>query len=129
MIMFFILTGIWLTPTYFGKGVDPKEVDHIIVFDGSHAEGFTIDKPDDIKWVVEAVQNMQLKKKGISFGRSGYVLSIGYVDDCDNPVIPIFFIISENCIQRTPFLYTCESKACIEHLMSLEKQYVEDSSK
>ncbi|MGM9929889.1 MAG: hypothetical protein ACI35P_18275 [Bacillus sp. (in: firmicutes)] len=43
------LAGFWFVPKHFGNSVDPAVVDHINVFDGDTAVGFTIDAPDEIK--------------------------------------------------------------------------------
>lgn len=119
------LAGFWFVPKRFGNNVDPAAVDHINVFDGETAVGFTIDTPDEIKRIVENIQNIPMKKKGISMRHMGYGFSISYVDENENEIVPIFFLNSEDSIQKTPFLYTCEGKLCFEYIKSLEEQYLE----
>ena len=57
MILLAGLAGFWFVPKHFGNSVDPAVVDHINVFDGDTAVGFTIDAPDEIKQIVENIQN------------------------------------------------------------------------
>ena len=121
------LAGFWFVPKHFGNSVDPAVVDHINVFDGDTAVGFTIDAPDEIKQIVENIQNTPMKKKGISMRRTGYGFSISYVDENENEIVPIFFLNSEDSIQKTPFLYTCEGELCFDYLKFLEEQYLENA--
>lgn len=122
------LAGFWFVPKRFGNNVDPAAVDHINVFDGETAVGFTIDTPDEIKRIVENIQNIPMKKKCISMRRIGYGFSISYVDENENEIVPIFFLNSEDSIQKTPFLYTCDGKLCFEYIKYLEEQYLEKNN-
>ena len=61
--------------------------------------------------------------------RTGYGFSISYVDENENEIVPIFCLNSEDSIQKTPFLYTCEGELCFDYLKFLEEQYLENKDK
>ncbi len=126
--IFFLLLVItavyYFTPKTFGKGVNPSSVDHINIFDGNTGEGFTVDDPKDIKYIVENIQSKPMRKGGISLGRMGYKFSVVFIDENDKALVPIFFINSENTIRKDPFFYYCDGGLCVDYLEMLEQQLV-----
>ena len=127
--VFFLLLNIiavyYFTPKTFARGVSPSSVDHINVFDGNTGEGFTVDDPKDIKYIVENIQSKSMRKGGISLGRMGYQFSVVLIDENDKAIVPIFFINSENTIRKDPFFYHCEGGLCVDYLKNLENQIVD----
>lgn len=121
ILLLLVLAAIlYFSPKTFGKNVSPSEVDRISVFDGSTGVGFTVTDPEDIRYIVENIQSCTMKRSGISLGRMGYLFQICYIDSSDKPVIPLFFISSENTIRKDPFFYTCEGSLCVDRLKALE---------
>lgn len=107
-------------PKTFGKNVNPSEVDHINVFDGTTGTGFTITDSEDIKYIVESIQSHSMKKDGISLGRMGYGLKLSYVDRNDKDVIPLFILNSDDTIRKDPFFYKCDGGLCFDYIKGLE---------
>ena len=115
--------GYYFMPKTFGKNVNLSEVDHINVFDGNTGTDFTITDSEDIKYVVENIQGISMKKGGISLGRTGYSFKISYADSNDKDVIPVFILNSDNTIRKDPFFYVCEGELCFDFLKECEEKY------
>ena len=124
ILFILIIIGVvyYFTPKTFGKGMNPSSVDHINVFDGNTGEGFTIDNPDDIKYIVENIQSKQMRRDGVSLGHIGYKFSVVFIDENDKAIVPIFFINSNRTIRKDPFFYECDEGVCIDYLSELESQ-------
>jgi len=123
MLVLISLAAIfYFTPKTFGKNVDPSDVNHIEVFDGNTGVGFTIDNPEDIKYIVENIQSHQMKKDGISFGKMGYGLKITCVDDNDKAIIPEIILNSDDTIRKDPFFYKCDGGLCFDYIKEIESR-------
>ena len=85
--------GYYFMPKKFGKNVNPSEVDHINVFDGNTGTGFTITDSEDIEYIVANIQDISMKRDGISLGRTGYSFKISYINSNDKDIIPVLFSI------------------------------------
>lgn len=116
-------TGYYFMPRTFGKNINPSEVDHINVFDGSTGTGFTITNPEDIKYIVENIQNHPMKKNGVSLGKMGYSFKISYVDSNDKDIISVFILNSDNLIRKDPFFYACDGGLCFDYIRDCEEIY------
>ncbi|MBR3584724.1 MAG: hypothetical protein IKO00_01760 [Oscillospiraceae bacterium] len=110
-------------PRTFGNGIDASEVDHINVFDGNTGVGFTIDRPEDIRHIVESIQSRLMKRNGLSFGHMGYSFRISYINEKDKNIIPEFIVNSDDTIRRDPFFYRCEGGLCYDYLKTMEEAY------
>ena len=102
----------------------PASVDHINVFDGNTGEGFTVDNPEDIEYIVENIQSKTMRRGGISLGHIGYKFSVVFIDENDKAIVPIFFINSDRVIGKDPFFYRCDGGLCMDYLTELEHQIV-----
>lgn len=107
----------------FGNNVNPSEVDHINVFDGNTGTGFTITNLEDIKYIVENIQNHPMKKDGISLDTTGYSFKISYIDSNDKDIIPVFILNSDNTIRKDPFFYFCNGGLCFDYIKKCEEVY------
>lgn len=116
--------GIYSRPKTFGNGIDASEVDHINVFDGNTGIGFTIDKPEDIQYIVENIQSHAMKRNGLSSGYTGYSFRIDYMDNEDKNIISEFIINSDDTIRQDPFFYRCDGGLCYDYLKELEDTYI-----
>ena len=123
MLVLISLAAIfYFTPKTFGKNVNPSDVNHIEVFDGNTGVGFTIDNPEDIKYIVENIQSHQMKKDEISFGKMGYGLKITCVDDNDKAIIPEIILNSDDTIRKDPFFYKCDGGLCFDYIKEIESR-------
>ena len=119
-ILIIIAIIYYFTPKTFGQVINPAVVDHINVFDGNTGVGFTIDNPEDIKYIVENIQSKSMRRSGISIGRVGYLFSITYVDSNDKAIVSTFFINGEDTIRKDPFFYRCDGGLCVDYLKNLK---------
>lgn len=125
-----LLIGVFLymMPKSFGKGIDPKQVHHINVFDGQTGEGFTIDDPAQIRHIVQNIQSIPMHRDGISMGRMGYGFKISYIDENDRDVVPLFYMNSDDTIRKDPFFYRCEGGLGFDYLKELEADILGSST-
>ena len=123
-----ICVGLYMMPTSFGKGVDPKRVHHINVFDGQTGEDFTVDDPAQIRHIVENIQSIPMHRDGISMGRMGYGFQISYIDENGRDVVPLFFMNSDNTIRKDPFFYRCDGSLGFDYLKELEADILGSTS-
>jgi hypothetical protein len=118
-----ICAVFYFTPKTFGKNVDPAEVASITVFDGNTGQGFTIDDPEEISYIVENIQQFSMPKTGISLGRTGYGFRLNYLDENGKNVVPQFCLSSDQNIRKDPFFYGCGGGLCFDYLKELEAKY------
>lgn len=111
------------TPKTFGKNLSYEKVDHIYVFDGNTGIGFTIKNPDEIKYIVENVQGITMKKTGFSLFYEGYCLNVSYLNQNGKKIIPEFIINSESTIRKDPFFYACDGGLCFDYIKELESNF------
>ena len=65
--------AIWyFMPTTFLSKVNPSDIKSISVFDGNTGESFDFSDTDEIRYVVENIQNAEMKRDTLSIGYSGY---------------------------------------------------------
>ena len=114
--------AVYFAPKTFGRNVDPSAVDHINVFDGNTGVGFTIDDPEDIRYIVENIQSRPMKRDGVSLGRIGYSLRLSYIDSEDQDVVPLFILNSDDTIRKDPFFYRCGGGLCFDYIKEIEDQ-------
>ena len=127
-VVLLICVGLYMMPKSFGKGVDPKQVHHISVFDGQTGEGFTIDDPAQIRHIVQNIQSIPMHRDGISMGRMGYGFKISYIDENDRDVVPLFYMNSDDTIRKDPFFYRCDSSLGFDYLKELEADILGSTS-
>ena len=122
ILLILVLAGAvyYMTPKYFGRGVEPASVDHIQVFDGNTGNGFTVDDPEDIEYIVNNVKSQKMKRDGISIGHMGYLFQVSYVDSKDKDIIPLFIINGDNTVRKDPFFYRCDGGLCVDYLKKIE---------
>lgn len=124
LVLIIISLAYYFTPKTFCKGINPADVDHINIFDGSTGTGFTVENADDIKYILENIQSKSMRIRGVSIGRMGYKFSVMFVDKNDNAVISQFIINSDDTIRKDPFFYSCDGGLCIEYLNELENKII-----
>ena len=84
---------IWyFMPTTFLSKVTPSDIKSISVFDGNTGESFDFSDRDEIRYVVENIQNTKMKKDTLSIGYTGYSFRISFFDENGNSFVLLRFI-------------------------------------
>ena len=109
-------------PTTFLSKVTPSDIKSISVFDGNTGESFDLSDRDEIRYVVENIQNTKMKKDTLSIGYTGYNFRISFFDE-NGKEIERFIINSSNTIRKDPFFYRCDGDLCFDYLKELEEEY------
>lgn len=125
MTLISVTTIFYLTPKTLAKNVKLSDVNFIEVFDGGTGASFTINNPEDIKYIVENIQSHKMKKDGISFGKMGYGLKIVCFDDNNKTIIPEIIINSNDTIRKDPFFYKCDGGLCFDYIKEIENKIKE----
>ena len=124
-----IIVCIWyFSPQTFLQNVDASDVSSISVFNGSTGKSFTIENTDDIKYIVENIQSIEMKRDNISSNYDGFSFSLTF-KDADGKTLDSFIVNSDDTIRDDPFFYRCEGGLCFEYLKSLEEYYKPNEEK
>ena len=120
---------IWyFSPKTFLKNVNASDVYAISVFNGSTGKSYTIENSDEIKYIVENIQGIEMKRNNISSNYDGFGFSLTF-KDADGNTIDGFIVNSAETIRDDPFFYRCEGGVCFEYLKSLEEYYKPNEEK
>lgn len=111
---------LYFSPKTFLYEVEPRDVKSISVFNGSTGKSFTIENEDDIKYIVENIQGIEMKRGNISSNYNGFSYVMTF-NGTDGKIIDSFIINSEDTIRDDPFFYRCNGGLCFDYLKSLEK--------
>lgn len=118
-----VFLAVWyFLPKNFLKGVSSADVISISVFDGNTGKSFTIDKQEEIRYIVENIQGKEMKKGGISLFHSGYSFRISFYGE-NGKKLDSFIINSSDTIRSDPFFYYCGDGLCYDYLKELENKY------
>lgn len=124
-----IIVCIWyFSPKTFLKNVDASDVSAISVFNGSTGKSFTIENTDEIKYIVENIQSIEMKRDNISSNYDGFSFSLTF-KDADGKTLDSFIVNSDDTIRDDPFFYRCDGGLCFEYLKSLEEYYKPNEEK
>ena len=127
LIVVVIIFGVWYSmPKTFLNRLDASDVSGISVFDGNTGKGFIVDDADEIKHIIENIQNVEMKRDDISVGYSGYGFRMHFMDK-NEKVIDSFMINSSDLIRDDPFFYRCDGSLCFDYLKELEDKYARGS--
>lgn len=111
-----------LMPTHFLNGTEPSDIATIAVFNGNTGQAFNISDSDEIRFIVENIQNTEMKKEKLSIGYLGSSFRMNFYNQ-DGEKIESFIINSATVIRKDPFFYYCNSELCFDYLCELEKQF------
>lgn len=117
-----IFAAWYFSPKTFLNGVEATDVKSISVFDGNTGKSFYIDKPEEIKYIVENIQNIKMKRDKISLSYSGYSFRMIFCGE-NEKVVEHFIMNSADAIRRDPFFYRCDGGLCFDYLKELEDKY------
>lgn len=105
LLVIVLVAVFWLaSPRVFLKGINPMNVAEIQVFDGNTGESFSITDTESVKHIVETVQRVKMKRKGLSIGRMGYRFRLAFLDK-DGIWLSRFILNSATVIREDPFFY------------------------
>ena len=117
-----VIFAVWFfIPKTFLKGVDPSDIKSVSVFDGNTGKSFVIDDADEIKSIVENIQNTELRRGKISLAYAGYGFRLGFGDSSGKSAE--FIINSNDTVRADPFFYRCSGGLCFDYLKELEGKY------
>lgn len=119
-----ILAAWYFSPRTFLKGVEPSDVASINVFDGSTGESFTIEDAEEIKYIVENIQGIEMKRANLSVNYSGFSFRMNF-QGSSGEVIDSFVVNSVDTICDHPFFYRCDGGLCFDYLTELEEKYMD----
>lgn len=118
-----VILGVWYyIPKTFLNKIDASEVMPISVFDGNTGKGFVIESSEEIRQIVENIQQVQVKRNKISVGYSGYSFRMQFMDK-NGKVIDSFIINSSDTIRDDPFFYQSDGGLCYDYMKELEDMY------
>lgn len=114
--------AVWyFSPKIFLDGVDPADVKSVTVFDGSTGNGFTVNQPEQIRHIVQNIQEREMERDHISLGYSGYRFRMSFCDQ-KGTEIERFIVNSDDTIRSDPFFYRCGGGLCVDYLEELESE-------
>ena len=123
-----LVFGVWYyTPKTFLNGVSADEIGSIEVFDGSTGKRFVIENADEIKTLVENLQENATKRGKMSVHYDGIGFSLKFLDT-DGNLIDSFAVNSKETVRDDPFFYHTKSNGfCYDYLDQLEQKYATPS--
>lgn len=123
VIAIIAISVVWyFSPRIFLSGVKPSDVKSISVFDGNTGKSFVIDDLTEIKYVVDNIQGIEMKRDKVSVGYLGFCFRMSF-NDSDGKEIDSFVINSTDTIRDDPFFYHCNGGLCFDYLKELENMY------
>lgn len=127
LIVAMAISVVWyFSPRTFLSGVEPSGVRSISVFDGNTGKSFVIEDPAEIRYIVENIQDIAMKRYKVSVGYSGFGFRMSFRNGSGKE--PDSFVInSGNIIRDDPFFYRCDGGLCFDYLQELEDQAQRDS--
>lgn len=118
-----IIPAVWyFLPKTFLRGVEPSEVKSIPVFDGCSGNSFAVEDTAEIKYIVENIQSVRMRKDNISAAKKGWNFRMKFYDG-DGKELDSFFVESSSRIRKDPFYYCGSCILCFDYLTELEDKY------
>ncbi len=122
IIVIIAIPAVWyFFPTTFLRGIEPSDVKSISLASGATGKKTVIDDPAEIKYIVENIQNVTMRKKSISKGKKGWHLSLEFYGS-DGTKLDRFIIENDSIIRKDPFYYhsySVSGKLCFYRLVDL----------
>ncbi|MBO5282042.1 MAG: hypothetical protein J6B43_02780 [Lachnospiraceae bacterium] len=124
VIVIGILSVWYFFPKTFLDGIEAGDVKSISVFDGNTGKSFHIDAPEEIQYIVENIQGIEMERDNISVNYSGYSFRMSFYGE-NAKVLDRFIINSADTIRCDPFFYRCDGGLCYDYLRELENKYAD----
>lgn len=114
---------IWFfMPKRFLGRYTAAEITEISVFDGNTGQGFQIDDPERIAYIVEEIQGTDMKRGGLALGHMGYRFRLTFFGK-KGETLETFILNGQDRIRSNLFFYTSqEILRCFEYLEQLEER-------
>lgn len=125
LIVIIAVLAVWyFSPKTFLSGIEAADVKSISVFDGNTGERFDIDDPEEIKYIVENIQGIEMERDKVSVNYSGFSFQMSFCGE-NEKVLESFVMDSVGIIRSDPFFYSCDGGLCYDYLQELEDKYVD----
>ena len=113
----------YFSPVSFLKDVLAEDVGCIVVHNGSTGANFTVIGEGEIRQIVQNLQSISVKRKGLSLKEDGYIYRLTVMDQRGD-IIDIVTVNSHTELCQKPFFYeTTKSDTCFAYLQYLETAY------
>ena len=123
VIAIIAISAVWyFSPKNFLSGVKLSDVKSISIFDGNTGKGFVIESSEEIRQIVENIQQIKMKRDSISVGYSGYSFRVQFMDQ-NGKVIDSFIINSSNSIRDDSFFCRCDGGLRYDYMKDLDDMY------
>ena len=112
-----ILVGvIWFPIPVDLMEADPTQISVIEIFNGHTGESVQITDTEAITHIIENLNSVTLKRRGISFGYTGYHyrITITLSSGAAAGHWKTFYINSESAVRKDPFFYSATEDALID---------------
>lgn len=106
----------------FLSDISADEVAAIEVFDGSTGARFTLCDPDEIAAVVQSIQEIRMRRDGLSVGHDGTRFHLR-LTDAEGDELERLILNSESTVRDDPFFYRCDGGLPFSLLEELEEIY------
>lgn len=118
--------GIWyFTSKTFLKDIDANEIKTISVFNGSTGKRFDIDKEEEIEYIVNNIQGIEMERGGISSYTDGFSYQLSF-EDKNGDVVDNLIVNGTHTLRKDPFFYnTQDGGICYGYLQALEFKYTD----
>lgn len=113
----------YFTPKTFLKNIESTDVKDISVFDGNTGKSFKINDPEEIAYIVENIQGIEMKRDNISVNYIGYSFRMSFYGE-NETALESFYMNSDDTIRSDPFFYRCDDGLCYDYLKELEGKYI-----
>lgn len=124
IVIIAVLTVWYFSPKTFLSGIEAADVKSISVFDGSTGKRFDIDDPEEIKYIVENIQGIEMERDKVSVNYSGFSFRMSFCGE-NEKVLESFVIDRASIIRSDPFFYSCDGGLCYDYLQELENKYAD----
>ena len=119
VLLTIVIIVIFKLPVHLIKQ-EAAEISYIDIFDGHNGKEFTIDKEEDVDYIVANISSIALKREGVSIGFLGYGFRMTFYNK-NGKIIERFIMNSENAIRKDPFFYRdSTSSLCYNYIKNLE---------
>ncbi len=118
ILILIIACGVvwYMMPSHFLNNVSVDDIKFIHVVNGNNGSNYTIGDKEQVSYIVENIQNISFKKRGISLGRKGYQYRLTF-EDIDGKTVDKFIINSDDTLRNDPFFYRDENNSiCAEYI-------------
>lgn len=113
----------YFSPVSFLKDVLAEDVGCIVVHNGSTGASFTVIGEGEIRQIVQNLQSISVKRKGLSLKEDGYTYRLTVMDQRGD-IIDTVTVNSPTELCQKPFFYEAtESDTCFAYLQYLETAY------